>query len=802
MEKKTFQVANAAEVKVGRCLAVKKVYKTDTALYFTNKEGMALRLSNHGTFGWRLQVNAIGYDAFCDMGAGQALANYMKETLNDAALPIDVTEENGALVLKAADGTSATLALSKTFALGLISAKGNEIYRITGASVNGAKTVITGALSEGEAIYGGGERFDVVNKRGTVMDLYSCDGWNNSGTTYVVQPFFLTTLGGGMLFNRYESAVVDFGKEKADEWVYSVRSPLLDVYFYPTDDLASPLQAVTDLTGHALMPTPWMQGMQICRYWPDFWCFDKDRFFDDLSTVAEYDQLAVQNGEDYILLSTLDDAAKAEARRFFILNKDSGKYELKYLKDDTGRYCPKGPKGNPGGDSCKTIMENHLKNDMKPAAASLEGRGWANCFDGTDESLANQEDLKKSFDWLHENDLRAMVYIGVGNVRYQNVGFKPEYLIHADVEVTNPDGTKTLQENTTAIPWILGTGENPDVGVGKGGFRTSTYLDITNEEAVDWYFNKIWGQMIDLGCDGVKIDFCEEMPDEGRQTGIAKTHYRWKNPDLMPDGVHHAYPTFFISAFTKRMNELKEAKGLTDGFMVFSRGGGIGSQRSPYMWAGDQGRKFEKLDDQVMGTVNSGLSGIPYMSYDMAGYDYAGPGYFFTPVEKESEIFARATEFTAFMTNMQTHGDVRHAYQMTEEVQNIYRNFLKLHDELIPYMQKYSKIACDTGMPPVRHPVLKYPTDQNVYSMTDEFFLGDALLVAPILTEQTFEREVYLPAGSWTNLLTDEVIEGGKIVTVKANLGQIPVFLDNNSADAKELAPIFAGANWTAIKNF
>ncbi len=801
MEKKAFQIADAAEVKVGRCLAVKKVLKTDTALYFTDKAGLAWRLSNHGTFGWRLQINAEGYGAFCDMGAAQALAKYMKEELRDAALPINVVEEDGVLAIKAADGTSATLALAKTFALKLISAKGNAIHTLKGAAVNGAKLVLTGALAEDEAIYGGGERFDVVNKRGTVMDLYSCDGWNNSGTTYVVQPFFLTTNGGGVLFNRYESAVADFGKEKADEWVYSVRSPILDAYFYPTDDLAGALQALTDLTGHALMPTPWMQGMQICRYAPDYCDFDKGRKFDDLSTVAEYEQLAVPAGDGYVLLSTLDDAAKAKERRFFLYNEEAGRYDLKYVKDDCGRYGPRGPKGNPGGDSCKAIMENHMKNDMKPAAASMEARGWERGFDGTAESLANKEDLIKSIEWLHANDLRAMVYIGVGNVRPQHVGFKEEYLVHADVEITNPDGSKTLQENTTRIPFIVGTGENPDVGVGKNGYRTQSYLDITNEEAVQWSFGQIWGEVVDIGMDGVKIDFCEEMPDEGRQTGIVKTHYRWKNPDLMPDAVHHAYPTFYISAFTKMMNERKLANGKTDGFMVFSRGGGIGSQRNPYMWAGDQGRQFEKLDDQVMGTVNSGLSGIPYMSYDMAGYDYAGPGYFFIPLEKESEIFIRATEFTAFMTNMQTHGDVRHAYEMTEEVQGYYRNYLKLHSELIPYMQKYSRIACDTGMPPVRHPVLKYPADKNVYSMTDEFFLGDAILVAPILTEQTFEREVYLPAGSWTNLLTDEVVEGGKTITVKASLGQIPVFLDNNSPDAAELAPIFAGKNWTAIKS-
>ncbi len=802
MEKKTFQVADAAEVKVGRCLAIKKVYKTATALYFTNKEGMALRLSNHGKYGWRLQVNAKNYDAFCDLGAAQALARFMGESLDDQALPIELNEQNGALVLTAADGTSAALAASKTFSLKFISAKGNEISHITGASLNDNKLVITGALAEVEAIYGGGERFDTTNKRGTNMELYTCDGWNNSATTYVVQPFYLTTLGGGMFFNRYEIAYVDFGKENADQWSYSVNGDILDTYFYPTDDLATALQAVTDLTGHAMMPTPWMQGMQICRYSPDFSCFDKDRKFDDLTTVPEYDDLFALVGDDYVKLSSLDAAGKAAACRFFTYNEETGKYDRRYVKDDSGKYCKPGPKGNPGGDSCKTIMENHMKHDMKPAAASMEARGWSNCFDGTEESLANKADLIKSVQWLHENGLKAMVYIGVGNVRPQLLGFKEEYLVHADVEIINPDGSKTLQENTTRIPWILGTAENPDVGVVKGGFRTQGYLDITNPEALDWYFNQIWGEMIDIGMDGVKIDFCEEMPDNGKQIGVAKTTYRWKNPDLMPDAVHHAYPTFYISEFTKRMTKLQQAKGNYDGFMVFSRGGGIGSQRSPYMWAGDQGRRMEKLDDQIMAVINCGLSAIPYMSYDMAGYDYAGRNYFNIGLETESEIFARATEATAFTTNMQTHGDVRHAYEMTQEVQDIYRNFLKLHEEMIPYMQKLSHVACDTGMPPVRHLVLAYPADTNVYSINDEFMLGDALLVAPIMTEKTYSREVYLPAGNWTNLLTGEQIAGGKTITASANLGQLPLFLNNDSKDAAELAPIFAGANWTAIKNW
>jgi alpha-D-xyloside xylohydrolase len=301
--------------------------------------------------------------------------------------------------------------------------------------------------------------------------------------------------------------------------------------------------------------------------------------------------------------------------------------------------------------------------------------------------------------------------------------------------------------------------------------------------------------------DGVKIDFCEELPDHGKPCGTGVTHYRWKDPSkIVPGTEHHAYPAFLISAFYRRMLEHKERMGLCDGFMVFSRGGGIGSQRNPYMWAGDQARKFEKLRDQLLAVINSGLSGIPFMSYDMAGYQYWGESYHTIGKEKESEIFARAVEFSALTTNMQTHGDVRHAYEMTEEVQGIYRNYTRLHTELIPYIQKYSAIACETGLPPVRHPVLKHLKDACVYSLNDEFMLGDALLVAPILTEHTFEREVYLPAGRWCELLTGKTIEGRRTVTVTATLGQLPLFLDLDSPDAKELLPIFKGLTWNEIK--
>ena len=225
------------------------------------------------------------------------------------------------------------------------------------------------------------------------------------------------------------------------------------------------------------------------------------------------------------------------------------------------------------------------------------------------------------------------------------------------------------------------------------------------------------------------------------------------------------------------------------------------------------------------------------MTYDMGGYAYAGSSYHYyggqlatiadaqgnfyladqqAAEEYESEIFVRALQFTVFGNLIQTHGYVRHVYQMTEEAQEIAALYNALHEELADYLQKLSKIACDTGMPMVRHMILEFQNDANVVDIDDQFMYGDALLLAPILTCNTLKdadgktvldyasvvtREVYLPAGEWLDLNSGEtIVSEGETITVEANLAKIPAYLNKASADAAELQTIFAGETWSAIK--
>ena len=498
-------------------------------------------------------------------------------------------------------------------------------------------------------------------------------------------------------------------------------------------------------------------------------------------------------------------------------------------------------KGGPSGAGITYIVESLIDAGMNPTAVVLEGVTWYSMV----KDAGQWSNLKKLVEHLNGMGLKTIVYSYMGYLTGSDMAknFKEEYVLKAEIyEYDTETGEigKKLSSGTN-IPKSDKT-DNPDTT----SDGTQRYLDITNPAAVKWYMDTIWEEMMALGVDGVKIDFCESVPNQGVYTKMkfngtdfenVYLKYNWYDPTMFGDTEpHHAYASYFVSTFYKEMvKKAAEREGDT-GFVVLTRGGGIGIQRNPYMWAGDQTRRFANLSTQLAAVINSGLSGIPFVSYDMSGYTYYGTSYHYyggqsqtipesfgnlslptlqAAEEYESEIFVRALQYTVFGNLIQTHGDVRNLYNMTEEAQEIAGLYSSLHEELADYLQKMSQIACDTGMPMIRHMILNYQNDANVADIDDQFMYGDGLLVAPILTGNTktengkllldygstVTRTVYLPAGEWIDLNTGEkIVSTGQTITVEANLAKIPVYLNTASEYADELQAIFAGETWTAIK--
>ena len=106
--------------------------------------------------------------------------------------------------------------------------------------------------------------------------------------------------------------------------------------------------------------------------------------------------------------------------------------------------------------------------------------------------------------------------------------------------------------------------------------------------------------------------------------------------------------------------------------------------------------------------------------------------------------------------------------------------YLTFRRELGPYYATYEQETRDRGLPLIRALPMQFPKDADAAKATDEFMLGDELLVAPIYEGQS-SRSMYLPMGIWTRLNDNRVFPGRRAITVEGKPGEMVLFSRNGS---------------------
>jgi alpha-D-xyloside xylohydrolase len=85
--------------------------------------------------------------------------------------------------------------------------------------------------------------------------------------------------------------------------------------------------------------------------------------------------------------------------------------------------------------------------------------------------------------------------------------------------------------------------------------------------------------------------------------------------------------------------------------------------------------------------------------------------------------------------------------------------------------------------------VMDFRQDQATWEIGDQFMFGPDLLVSPVLTEGTVNRDVYLPNGAaWYNFWTGRQSRGGSTIHEYAPIERIP--LDVRAGSILPLGPV------------
>ena len=121
-------------------------------------------------------------------------------------------------------------------------------------------------LSPDEAIYGFGEWFSTLNKRGQTIGLWAIDGMGNtSGRTYKNIPFFMSTAGYGVFVNHILPMTFFVGSRSYVHNLLLAEGDSLDYFFFYGPSLKNIASTYTDLTGKSPVPPKWSFGLWVSR---------------------------------------------------------------------------------------------------------------------------------------------------------------------------------------------------------------------------------------------------------------------------------------------------------------------------------------------------------------------------------------------------------------------------------------------------------------------------------------------------------------------------------------------------------
>jgi len=122
------------------------------------------------------------------------------------------------------------------------------------------------SLLPGEKIYGCGESFTSLNKRGQKIVHWACDTQSTaSKKMYKPVPFFMSSRGYGMFVHTTSPVTMDFGNTHDGSKTFFVGEDQLDLFFF----IGSPKEILTEytkITGKSSVPPLWSFGLWMSRF--------------------------------------------------------------------------------------------------------------------------------------------------------------------------------------------------------------------------------------------------------------------------------------------------------------------------------------------------------------------------------------------------------------------------------------------------------------------------------------------------------------------------------------------------------
>ncbi|KAF2753996.1 alpha-glucosidase [Pseudovirgaria hyperparasitica] len=182
--------------------------------------------------------------------------------------------------------------------------------------------------------------------------------------------------------------------------------------------------------------------------------------------------------------------------------------------------------------------------------------------------------------------------------------------------------------------------------------------------------------------------------------------------------------------------------------LIISRSTWAGTGKDVGHWLGDNASRWEHYRFSITGLLQfASIYQVPMVGSDICGFND----------NASEQMCARWTTLGAFSPFYRTHADTSAAHQelyLWPSVTEAAKYSMDIRYRLLDYMYGQFHRQSTTGTPFILPMYFLYPEDANTFAIEHQYFYGDAILISPVLYQDSTSVDAYFPAGNWYEFLT------------------------------------------------
>ncbi|WAQ96934.1 LYAG-like protein [Mya arenaria] len=370
--------------------------------------------------------------------------------------------------------------------------------------------------------------------------------------------------------------------------------------------------------------------------------------------------------------------------------------------------------------------------------------------------------MRDHLDWTYDSTHQ---FRGLPDVVQDLHDHGQHYIMIIDPGISNsqPKGTYIPYDDGLKRNVFIKTPDGSQPIIGKVWPGTTAYPDFYHPNASDYWYTHAKAYHDIVPFDGIWIDMNEPSNFVAGSTAGCPNN-NLENPPWLPPGrcvpppASTSPPTTIFTVFMDTARPSPQNNKILGGnkrSIVISRSTFPTTGVHSGHWLGDNNAKWDDTYYSIPGIMNFNLFGIPLVGADICGFNG----------NSNPELCMRWMQLGAFYPFMRNHNTIGNKDQdpasFDTATQDKMRDALLLRYKLLPYLYTLFYINHVEGTPVIRPIFFQYPESAyNVSYMVDtQFMWGDALLVTPTTSQNTYKGLAYLPKDRWYDWFNQSYID-------------------------------------------